>query len=108
MDNTAAAPVNLELMIGGQDIPNLELQVGEFAYIFEKTHTYPIISVSFSELRVKTIDCDHLYVIYALINSGDIRRNIATSCDIIKLKSGGLIYCRGSFGYFENPDMSVI
>lgn len=111
-------PKLLQLTIGGQPLPELEVQPGKFVYIFENTHIYPIISVVYSELHIATNDCDGdgLYVVYALIRDQGLRREIAAKEQIMKLRSGKIALFRGNFGYIKNypeayneiPDMSMI
>jgi hypothetical protein len=91
----------LQLTIGGESLPNLEIQPGKFVYIFENTHVYPIISVVYSELHVTTDTCDGLYVVYGMIRESDLRRKMATNKQIIKLTSGKLACFRGCFGYLN-------
>jgi hypothetical protein len=109
LDDTARISKSLELTIGGQPLPDLEVQPGKFAYIFENTHVYPIISVAYSELHITTDDCselDGLYVIYALIKDQYLRREIATTAQVIKLGSGKIACFRGNFGYLHHyPDV---
>jgi hypothetical protein len=115
LDENAVTSKLLQLEIAGQPLPDLEVQPGKFVYTFENTHTYPIISVSYSELHITTSDCDGLYVVYALINDSHLRREIATNNLILNLKSGKIALIRGMCGYVKNypdeyneiPDMSI-
>lgn len=118
LDNAALAPKLLQLTIGGEPLPDLEVHPGKFVYIFENTHVYPIISVVYSDLHVTTENYDGLYVVYALIREQNLRREMATHKQILKLRSGKLACFRGCFGYLnldkypdesnEIPDMSII
>jgi hypothetical protein len=118
LDNTILTPKLLQLTIGGVSLSDIEVHPGKFVYIFENTHIYPIISVVYSELHLQTEECDGLYVIYALIRDRDLRREMATKKQILKLNSGKIVAFRGSFGYLnldnypdesnEIPDMSNV
>lgn len=115
LDENAVISKLLQLEIGGQPFPDLEVQPGKFVYTFENTHTYPIISVAYSELHITTNDYDGLYVIYALIKDSHLRREIATNNYILNLKSGKIALIQGMCGYVKNypdeyneiPDMST-
>jgi hypothetical protein len=91
----------LQLDIGGDLLPNLVIEPGEFVYVFENTHIYPIIASSYSKLHVITPSCNGLYVIYALINDSEVRRSLATSTNVLRFVSGKNAIIRGFFGYIK-------
>jgi len=115
LDDDAVTSKLLQLEIGGEPLPDIEVQPGKFVYIFENTHTYPIISVAYSDLHITTKDCKGLYVIYALIKDSHLRHEIATNNYILNLKSGKIALIRGMCVYLKNypdeyneiPDMST-
>ena len=94
---------SLKLRIGGVPLPDLKVAPGEFVYMFENTHPFPIIALQYSILKVGVRltgflesnesseskgCCEGLHVIYAHINSGELRRGLANSTSILKFKSG--------------------
>jgi hypothetical protein len=104
LDHTSQASKLLQLEIGGEPLSTLNIKPGEFVYTFENTHVYPIIAVSFSELRIGTDDNNDfngLYVIYALIRDQHLRRDIAMNKQVLRLTSGKLASFRGCFGYLS-------
>jgi hypothetical protein len=96
----------LHMTIGDQTLPDLEIKPGEFAYIFENTHVFPVITVAFHQLQITTQSYDNLYAIYALISDNDLRRDLSQNKSIARLRSGKVMSMRGIFGYNEfNPDV---
>jgi hypothetical protein len=106
LDDSIQTPMTLQMTIGGVSLSELEIKPGEFVYVFENTHVYPLLSVAYSELHLTTPtnDCNGLYVIYALINESHIRREIAMTPQILNLSSGKVACFRGCFGYLKIDD----
>jgi len=106
LDANAIAPTSLQLTIGGIPLQNLDIHPGEFAYTFEDTHVFPLISIVYSELHIVANDYSGLYVIYALLKD-DLRRKLACEKHVLKLNSGKIAVCRGGFGYCKDVPLDI-
>lgn len=103
LDETASAPLSLKLVIGGVDLPDLEVAPGEFVYMLENTHPFPIIAIQYSETRVSTSSCQGLHVVYALMKNNELRRELGASTNILEFTSGKTAILRGYFSYLAPP-----
>lgn len=102
LDKSASSHRLIQSTIGGIPLEDLEIQPGEFVYIFENTHVYPIISVCYSELHVTSTNYNGLYVIYALIRDSNLRRTLACKTQVSRLSFGKMAIFRGGFGLSED------
>lgn len=92
----------LKMTIGGVPLPVVTVRPGEFVYIFENTHVFPINAVQYAELIVHAQSYTHLSVIYALL-SDNMRKLIAPHTNIVRLSQNTAII-RGCFGFVDNVE----
>lgn len=99
--NAEQQNLKLQLTIGGTSIPDLLINKGEFAYIFENTHILPMVALQYSVPRVTTSDFNGLYAIYALIRDTNVRRKLGSSTNILRFSPEKNALVRGHFGYVD-------
>lgn len=101
LDDTCTLPISLQLTLGGVPLPDLDIKPGEVVYVFENTHVFPMISVTYNELRATTSCYDGLYAIYAFIGDHKLRTAFPTNTNILQFESGKTAVIYDNFHYVD-------
>lgn len=103
LESSSSQQIQIDLNLGGVDIPSLILNPGEFKYFFDNKYIYPIIAIQYSLTHVITSCYDNLYIIYVSVKDSDIRRLLAQSTHVYNLNNKNALI-RGDFGFIKDLD----
>jgi fructose 1,6-bisphosphatase len=103
LDQQAPKTQQLKLSSCGVSLPGLSINPGMFVYALNDMYVYPIIAVNMHELRIDSDSYDYLYIVYALIADVNIRRQLATQTNVMRM-NGRTLIIKGLVGYVENVE----